>query len=632
MKWMLALMILAGFVVTSHAKSICLVSYNIRYDGSGDKGPRDWQQRKDKVTNYLRESHATVIGLQEVLHNQLLDVDKALPSHSFIGVGRDDAKQRGEYSPIFYDHKVWKVDPKENGTFWLSATPNKPGSKTWGNSIPRICTWARLIGLDGKGLYIFNSHWDHRSQPSREKAAMLILERIKARKHPKEPYILMGDLNANSDNPAIKTLLNSSLLIDNGGEQFKTFNHWQGARVQGKRIDHIFTSPSLHGAEFFTDANGEVPGSDHHPVRLLLPVRALASKEAINPTHVYIGTGANGIYTALLDNETGALGKATMAAEVGNSGFLALHPNKKYLYSTAQMQKGIGAVAAYSIEKDGSLTELGKQAVQGKGLCHITLDATSGMLMGANYGEGNVVSLPVNEDGSIGKLASIHQHEGSSAHPQRQTKPHAHSIYSGPDNKYAYAPDLGIDKIMIYAIDPKTAKLTASGSADAPAGAGPRHMKFGKDGKQAYVLNELTVDISVYDRDAGSGKLTSTQVVSTLPEGADKTSITCSEIRVSKDGKFIYCANRDLTEQKRDSISVFSVGDGGKLTRIQTIGAEVWIPRNINLDPSGKWLLVAGQRSNNVPVFKVDTTTGKLSHTGHQIEVPKAMCVEFLKK
>jgi len=167
------------------------------------------------------------------------------------------------------------------------------------------------------------------------------------------------------------------------------------------------------------------------------------------------------------------------------------------------------------------------------------------------------------------------------------------------------------------------------GSSKSPAGSGPRHMKFGKNGKQAYVLNELTVSISVFDQSPVSGKLTPKQLVSTLPEGADKTEMSCSEIRVSKDGKFIYCANRDLTEAGRDSISVFSVGIEGKITRIQTIGAEVWIPRNLNLDPSGKWLLVAGQKSNNVPVFKVDTSTGKLSFTGNKIEVPKAMCIEF---
>lgn len=635
MKLFLTALLLSCASLLAVENPVTFVSYNIRYDASGDKGPRDWKQRKSKVTDYLLKSDATVIGLQEVLHKQLLDVRKALPSYSFIGVGRDDAKQRGEYSPICYDRKVWKLDPEENGTFWLSETPEKPGSKSWGNGIPRICTWARLIGLNGKGLYIFNTHWDHRSQPSREKAAELILQRIQSRVHKTEPYILMGDLNADANNPAIKNLLGSGLLTDHQGPQFQSFNQWNGALISGHRIDHIFTSPAMQSAEFHIDANGTPPGSDHHPVRLLIAVSALSAKEnsgsTDGKTRVYIGTGNKGIYTTLLDNNTGVLTPPTLAAEVKASGFITMHPSQTHLYSTAQLENGSGTVVAYRIGDNDVLTKDGEQEVGGKNLCHISLDTTNRVLMGANYSEGKVVSLPVAKDGSIAKLASLHQHEGSSAHPQRQSKPHAHSIYSGPSNKFAYAPDLGIDKIMIYRIDPTTAKLTAAGFAKAPAGAGPRHMKFGKDGKQAYVLNELTVDISVFDRDEATGKLSSKQVVSTLPDGADKTDISCSEIRVSKDGKFIYCANRDGSEQGRDSISVFTVGKGGQLTRIQTIGAEVWIPRNINLDPAGKWLLVAGQRSNNVPVFKVDTTTGMLTYTGNKIEVPTAMCIEFKK-
>jgi len=114
-----------------------------------------------------------------------------------------------------------------------------------------------------------------------------------------------------------------------------------------------------------------------------------------------------------------------------------------------------------------------------------------------------------------------------------------------------------------------------------------------------------------------------------LPEGADEKKMTCSEILVSKDGKFVYTANRDLTEQKRDSISVLQVIEGGKLKWLQTVPAEVWIPRNINLTPSGKYLLVAGQRSDEVTVLKVDQEKGTLTFTGNRMSVPKAMCIVF---
>ena len=348
-------------------------------------------------------------------------------------------------------------------------------------------------------------------------------------------------------------------------------------------------------------------------------------------TQVYIGTRSTGIYTTWLNTDTGTLSQPKLAAKINSSSFLAIHPNQKFLYSCANIDKTVGAVSCFQIKDDGALEAFGTEEINGKSLCHISLDSSSQVLMGANYSQGNVVSFPIQKNGSLGKLASFHQHEGASVHPRRQTKPHAHSIYHGPANQFAYAPDLGADRIFIYSIDPETAKLTPAGSAKAPEGAGPRHMKFSKDGKQAYVLNELTVSISIFDRDSTNGKLTLKETISTLPEDADKKGITCSEIRVSQDGKFVYCANRDVANKGRDSISAFSVTDTGTLTRIQTLPAESRIPRNINLDPSGKWLLVAGLKTNNIPVFKIDPTTGMLSYTGQQIEVPSSMCIEFRK-
>ncbi|MCP5537640.1 MAG: endonuclease/exonuclease/phosphatase family protein [Akkermansiaceae bacterium] len=250
-----------------------ILTYNIRYDARGDMGVRDWQQRKSAVTDYLANSKASIIGLQEVVHNQLLDVDKALPGHAYVGVGRDDGKTRGEYSPIFYDTKLWKLDPSEQGTFWLSDTPEVVSSRTWGNGIPRICTWARLIGKNGKAVYVYNTHWDHRSQNSRVHAAGLILKKIRARTHASEPFILMGDFNSNTENPAIQTLLRSGILTDPGKKQFLTFSSWKAGLVPGLRIDHIFTSTLIKKAKVEVQSNDDDGGhaaSDHHPVVLTM--------------------------------------------------------------------------------------------------------------------------------------------------------------------------------------------------------------------------------------------------------------------------------------------------------------------------------------------------------------------------
>ncbi|MBT7959841.1 MAG: lactonase family protein [Akkermansiaceae bacterium] len=363
--------------------------------------------------------------------------------------------------------------------------------------------------------------------------------------------------------------------------------------------------------------------------KILSALICIITTTSASDTLVIIGTGEKGIYSSILNQKNGTLSDPVFAAKMPATGFLAKHPSKPILYSTGEITRKKGCVVAYKIQDNGKFKEFSRQSTMGERLAHISLDSTTKILMGANYRGGSVVSFPIKTDGSIGKLVSIHKHEGSSVNPQRQAKPHAHSIYSGPNNKFAYAPDLGIDKVMIYSINPATAILTLAGQAATPAGSGPRHMKFGKDGKLAYVLNELDLTISVFTHDASTGKLNHKQIISTLPIDKTRQRMSCSEIRVSKDGKYIYNANRDLDEKGRDSISVFKVSETGQLARVQTIAAEVWIPRNINIDPSGKWLLVAGQRSNEVPVFKIDQLTGKLSSTGHKISIPKPMCIEF---
>lgn len=251
---------------------IKVVTYNIRQDTGGDQGERDWGKRAPRVVKFLKEGGCSIIGLQEAKHNQVEDVKKGLPKFVQLGVGRDDGKTRGEYSPIFFDPVVWIVDSTEQGTFWLSDTPEKPGSMTWGNRVTRICSWVRLTGKDGKSLYVYNTHWDHQSQPSREKAAVLILKRIAARKHAQDPVILMGDFNATTINPAIKTLLGSGDLVDHGGDaQKQTFNHWKPGLNDGLRIDHVFTSSSIKDGKIEVPAAGDPVGSDHNPVILKFP-------------------------------------------------------------------------------------------------------------------------------------------------------------------------------------------------------------------------------------------------------------------------------------------------------------------------------------------------------------------------
>lgn len=190
---------------------LVLMTFNIRYATSRDS-ENAWDRRRDLLAEVIRDADPDVVGLQEALASQLDDLARLLPQYARIGVGRDDGEAAGEHSAILYRRGRFEVagDGAEQGTFWLSDTPEVPGSRSWGNTIPRICTWARFIDRDAPpdspGFYIFNTHLDHRSQPSRERAAELIAARIHAREHQDAPAILMGDLNAGEDNRVLRYL------------------------------------------------------------------------------------------------------------------------------------------------------------------------------------------------------------------------------------------------------------------------------------------------------------------------------------------------------------------------------------------------------------------------------------------
>jgi 6-phosphogluconolactonase len=204
-------------------------------------------------------------------------------------------------------------------------------------------------------------------------------------------------------------------------------------------------------------------------------------------------------------------------------------------------------------------------------------------------------------------------------------------VFPGPDDRFAYAPDLGIDKVMIYRILREEGKMEVEGFAAVPPGSGPRHMKFGGDGRHAYVLNELTLTVAVFEVEREGGGLRPKGVVGVLPEGESIEGMTCSEIRVSRDGRHVYTANRDTAKRGRDSVSVFEVAADGGLRRIQTAPAGVSVPRNIALEPGGKWLLVCGQESNEVAVLPVDPAGGRVGAKAHRAALDAPMCVTFAR-
>ena len=266
--------------ITASAFEVDALTFNIRFDNAND-GDNAWPKRAVMVGEWIKSESPDVIGLQEALRHQINDIRKMASSYSEYGVGRDDGKFRGEHCSILYLKDRFKLDKKDCGTFWFSDTPEKIASKSWGNEIPRICTWVRLIEKKtNKGFYVYNVHYDHRSQPSRLGASKLIIEKISKRKQSNEPIILMGDFNAAENNPAIKIfkeeplkLLDTFRVVKPDEEMVKTFHGFRGGSYPGGKIDHVFILPNtakISSASIVRFNKDKRYLSDHYPVRAKL--------------------------------------------------------------------------------------------------------------------------------------------------------------------------------------------------------------------------------------------------------------------------------------------------------------------------------------------------------------------------
>jgi len=357
-----------------------------------------------------------------------------------------------------------------------------------------------------------------------------------------------------------------------------------------------------------------------------------------NPYFVYFGTytGAKskGIYVSRFDTATGKLGAPELAAETKNPSFVAIHPNRRFLYavgefSSAGGKKG-GVVSAFAIEPaSGKLTLLNQQPAGGGGApCYVSVDNAGGHALAANYGGGSIVVLAIKKDGSLGETTALVQHTGSSVNPQRQAGPHAHAINLDAANRFVFVPDLGLDKVMIYRYGPKgalTPNEPAFGSV-AP-GSGPRHIAFHPNGCFAYVINEMACTMTTFSYDAKRGELKELQSLSTLPAGESvQPGYSTAEVLAHPSGKFVYGSNRG-----HDTIAIFAVDPkSGKLTLVGHESTQGKVPRCFGLDPTGAYLLAANQSSDNVAVFRIDPKSGKLTPTGQSIEVGAPVCVMFM--
>lgn len=257
-----------------------LMSFNIRV-GTANDGANSWDQRKQLVYDVLHDHDADIVGLQEDLKFQLLAIDDQLPGHGRIGVGAKDGAQAGEYCSIYW--KKARLKLVEGGEFWLSSTPNQPGSTSFGNDLPRVVTWGLFeVKTTGYQFYVYNGHFDHISQSSREEGAELVTKRIENRPVA-VPFVFMGDLNVAEDNRVTRFLkgkieldgeanpvamADTFRLLHPDTNQARTAHGFNGSTT-GQKIDYIYVRKNvgevLESTIDHYNVNGRYP-SDHFPI------------------------------------------------------------------------------------------------------------------------------------------------------------------------------------------------------------------------------------------------------------------------------------------------------------------------------------------------------------------------------
>ncbi|MDB4432427.1 lactonase family protein [Akkermansiaceae bacterium] len=350
----------------------------------------------------------------------------------------------------------------------------------------------------------------------------------------------------------------------------------------------------------------------------------------------YTGGGSKGIYRSILDETTGELSDPVLAAELENPSFLVVSPDQKYLFAVSENGKFKGeeggGVSSFAIGEDGGLTLISQVNSGGGAPCHISTDPQGKCLLVANYMGGSISSYQIAGDGKLVSPAAggFIQHEGQGAQLPRQASPHAHSVNADPSGKRAYVADLGLDKVLIYKLEAAAGTIVPNDPPflKLPDATGPRHFSFHPSGKWAYTNLEMSLQVAALSHDPETGALNVLEIEPTVPEGTGRKGNSTAECLVHPTGKWVYVSNRG-----HNTIAAFAIDQKtGKLDFIERESTQGKTPRNFGIDPSGKFLIAGNQGSGNVVVLKIDQDTGSLDPSGHEIEVPAAVCIRFLKR
>ena len=341
---------------------------------------------------------------------------------------------------------------------------------------------------------------------------------------------------------------------------------------------------------------------------------------------------SKGIYAYSFAASTGELTSLGLAAEAENPTFLALAPDKKTLLVANELDKfddkESGAVSTFTLDRTRTrLSKVNQVASGGGGTCHVAFDHTGKAAFAANYGGGSAASFAVGAGAALSPAVSFFQYTGHGPDPKRQEAPHAHRVTVSPDNRFLLVNDLGLDEIHIYRLDASTAKLTLNeprGWKSAP-GAGPRALRFHPNGKVAYCVTEMASSVVVLRWDTELGSLETVQEIVMRP--ADFQGITGGDdIVIDRESRFAYA-----TDRFDDIVVTFSISPtDGKLTLVDRMPCGGKVPRHLTLDPSGKWLLIANQVSDNISVLARDAKTGKLTDAGKSFPLSRPQCLVFV--
>ncbi len=335
---------------------------------------------------------------------------------------------------------------------------------------------------------------------------------------------------------------------------------------------------------------------------------------------------AEGIYIVQLNNKTGELSmKDTIQGPI-NPSYLYIHPETKCIYTVHERalagNEAIGTIAGYKAEQEsGEFKLINKVLAGGDAPCHIIKTDDSEHIIVSSY-MGTVSLFEIKDDLSLSTALDIHTPDTITQDHPRQDAPHPHMATSGPDGSILIA-DLGNN--VIYHMTIKSDQLQLKGSTPMSTGTGPRHMVV--DGDLIYVLGELSTTIEVYQWQGIAKPMKAIQSINTLSTTEDL--VNSAAIHLHPSGKWLYCSNRGLQKSAIQSISLMKIDKDGLLELVETVDTGGLIPRDFAITPDGDHLIVANQNSDNMLSYYIDPESGRLTPTGHELQIPTPACIKF---